>query len=194
MVRRLLLSVSMVVAGTALLSFAGCGGSESNTSTSTTKLKQGGIFRVGSTSDTDAVDPAIAYGTISWWLEYATAAKLFNYPDKEGAAGGQLRPEVASSYKISNDGKTYTFTIRDGFRFSDGKPVTAENFKYAINRVLNKNLNSPGAPFITDPSGTSIVGASDVLAGKAKEASGVRVQGNKLIIQLEKANGAFLAQ
>ena len=192
--KRMLLSLSMVVTGTVLIAFAGCGGGGDETSSTTSKLKQGGIFKVGNTSDVDAIDPAVAYGTISWWLEYATAAKLFNYPDREGATGGQLRPEIASSYQVSNDGKTYTFTIRDGFKFSDGKPVTAENFKYAINRVLNKDLNSPAAPFITDPSGTNIVGASDVLAGKAEEASGVVVRGNKLLIHLEKANGAFLAQ
>ena len=191
---RRLLSLSLLVAGVTLLAFAGCGGSENKSSEPKTAPKQGGVFRYGSTSDVDAIDPAIAYGTISWWLEYATAAKLFNYPDKQGAQGGQLHPEVASSYKVSNDGKTYTFTVRDGFKFSDGKPVTAENFKFAINRVLNKNLNSPGAAFITDPSGTNIVGASDVLAGKATEASGVQVQGNKLIIHLEQANGAFLSQ
>ena len=61
--------------------------------------------------------------------------KLYNYPDKAGQAGGLLRPEVASGFAVSGDGRTYTFTIRKGFRFSDGAPVTARNFAYAIERA-----------------------------------------------------------
>ena len=78
--------------------------------------------------------------TTAWWLEYATAAKLYNYPDKSGQAGGLLRPEVASGFAVSGDGRTYTFTIRKGFRFSDGAPVTAKNFAYAIKRAMDRDL------------------------------------------------------
>ena len=42
-----------------------------------------------------------------------------------GRPGQRLVPEVASGYKVSNGGRTYTVTIRKGFRFSDGTPVTA---------------------------------------------------------------------
>ncbi len=87
--------------------------------------------------------------TTAWWLEYATAAKLYNYPDKPGQAGGLLRPEVASGFAVSGDGRTYTFTIRKGFRFSDGAPVTAKNFAYAIKRAKDPDLASPAAAFIT---------------------------------------------
>jgi ABC-type transport system substrate-binding protein len=110
--------------------------------------KQGGIFSVGTTGASTQVDPQLAYVTTSWWLEYATAAKLYNYPDKAGLAGGLLRPEVASGYTVSRDGKTYTFTVRKGFRFSDGTPVTARSFAYAFQRVLSPELASPAAQFI----------------------------------------------
>ena len=49
-------------------------------------VKQGGIFRVGITGASTQVDPQVAYVTTAWWLEYATAAKLYNYPDKAGQA------------------------------------------------------------------------------------------------------------
>jgi peptide/nickel transport system substrate-binding protein len=88
----------------------------------------------------------------------------------------------------------YTFTIRKGFRFSDGKPVTAKNFKYAIERVANKDLASPGAPFITDPSGTNIVGAKKVNDGHGQHVSGVVVKGNKLTIRLTKGDGTFMSK
>src|SRR5215207_6081792 len=80
--------------------------------------RNGGIFEVGMAGPSVAVDPQIAYVTTAWWLEYATAAKLYNYPDKAGRAGSELRPEVATAFAVSGDGRTYTFTIRQGFRFS----------------------------------------------------------------------------
>ena len=61
------------------------------------------------------VDPQLAYVTTAWSLEYATAAKLYNYPDKKGPAGSKLIPEVASKFTVSKNGKVYTFTIRPGF-------------------------------------------------------------------------------
>jgi peptide/nickel transport system substrate-binding protein len=188
--RRLWLSVAMLAAGASLLVAASLASAAGNAPA----LKKGGIWKYGTTGASVQVDPQLAYITTAWWLEYATAAKLYNYPDKQGAAGGKLQPEVASSFKVSNNGKRYTFTIRKGFKFSDGKPVTAANFKYAINRVANSKLNSPGESFITDPAGTNIVGAQDVHDGKGTNVRGVTVKGNKLAINLTKADGTFMAK
>src|SRR5262245_49547653 len=159
--------------------------------------KQGGIFRVGTTGASVQVDPQLAYITTAWWLEYATAAKLFNYPDKKGPAGTILKPEVASRYVISNSGKRYTFFIRKGFRFSDGSPVTARNFAYAIDRVANRDLASPGAQFITggwEGNETEIVGAKDVNQGTAQHVRGVRVRDRRLIIDLVRPDGTFMSK
>jgi oligopeptide transport system substrate-binding protein len=156
--------------------------------------RRGGILVVGTTGASVQVDPQLAYITTAWWLEYATAAKLYNYPDKRGPAGSLLEPEVASSYKVSNGGKRYTFFIRKGFRFSDGTPVTAKNFAYAIDRTANHDLASPGGQFITDPDGTNIVGAKDVNEGNGTHVEGVRVKGSRLIINLTKPDGTFMSK
>ena len=188
--RRLWLSVAMLVTGASLLvasSFASAAGTSG-------ALKKGGIWKIGTTGASTQIDPQIAYVTTAWWLEYATAAKLYNYPDKSGPAGSKLVPEVASKFAVTNGGKKYTFTIRKGFKFSDGKPVTANSFKYAINRVANHDLASPGAQFITDPTGTNIVGAKAVNDGQGTNVSGVKVKGNKLTINLTKADGTFMAK
>jgi peptide/nickel transport system substrate-binding protein len=188
--RRLWLSVAMLVAGASLLvaaSFASAG-------TASHALKQGGIWKYGTTGASVQVDPQIAYITTAWWIEYSTAAKLYNYPDKQGPAGSTLHPEVASGFTVSKNGKTYTFTIRKGFKFSNGKPVTPASFKYAIDRVANKALASPGAQFITDPNGTNIVGAAKVNAGNGTHVSGVVVKGRKLTIHLTKPDGTFMAK
>jgi len=157
-------------------------------------LKKGGIWKTGTTGASTQVDPQLAYVTTAWWLEYATAAKLYNYPDKAGPAGSKLVPEVASKFTVSNGGKRYTFFIRKGFQFSDGSKVTANNFKFAINRTANHDLASPGAQFITDPTGTNIVGAKDVNDGHGTNVSGVQVKGNRLIVNLTRGDGTFMAK
>jgi oligopeptide transport system substrate-binding protein len=183
---RLWLSTVMLVAGAMLMVTAQLAGAAPD--------RRGGIFRFGTTGASVQVDPQLAYITTAWWLEYATAAKLLNYADKKGRAGQLLRPEVASRYVVSNGGKRYTFFIRKGFLFSDGTPVTARSFKHAINRVANKDLASPGAQFITDENGTNIVGAKAVNNGKGTDVRGAQVRGNKLIINLTKADGTFMSK
>jgi oligopeptide transport system substrate-binding protein len=188
--RRLWLSVAMLVTGASLLvasSFASAAGNAG-------ALKKGGIWKAGFTGASVQVDPQLAYITTAWWFEYATAAKLYNYPDKSGPAGSKLVPEVASHFTVSNGGKKYTFFIRKGFKFSDGSPVTANSFKYAINRTANHDLASPGAQFITDPTGTNIVGAKAVNDGNGTNVSGVQVKGNRLIVKLTKGDGTFMAK
>jgi peptide/nickel transport system substrate-binding protein len=189
--RRQWLAVMLLVAGASLLiaaSFASAGTS------STHALKKGGIFRYGNVGASVQVDPQVGYVTTLWSLEYATAAKLYNYPDAKGPAGSKLIPEVASKFTVSKNGRRYTFTIRKGFRFNDGSPVTAKNFKRAIDRTANHDLASPGAPFITDSAGTNIVGAAKVQSGNGTSVSGVVARGNKLIISLTKADGTFMAK
>src|SRR5215204_6471629 len=188
--RRLVLSVMMLAAGTSLLVAA----SLASASSSTAALKKGGIYKVGIVGPSTDMDPQTGYVTTTWWLEYATAAKLYNYPDRSRPAGGRLVPEVASGFKVSNGGKVFTFPIRKGFRFSAGKPVAAASFKYAINRTANKSLNSPGAAFITDENGTNIVGAKAVNSGQGTQVSGVTAKGNKLVIRLTKPDGTFMSK
>jgi ABC-type transport system substrate-binding protein len=148
-------------------------------------------FRVGMTGASVSIDPQIAYITTAWWLEYATAAKLYNWSDR----GTRLVPEVASRVAVSNSGRKYTFFLRKGFRFSDGLPVTARSFSYAFDRAANTELGSPGAQFITDSKGTDIVGARAVNAGEARHVSGVVVKGPyKLVIRLVKPDRTFLSK
>ena len=184
--RRLWLSLAMLATGMALMAAAQLAGAAPG--------RQGGIFRYGTTGASVQVDPQLAYITTAWWLQYATAAKLYNWSDTRGPYGHRLVPEVASKVTISRGGRLYTFHIRKGFRFSDGTPVSAASFKYAINRVANKDLASPGASFITDPNTTEIVGARDVNEGRARDVSGVRVRGRKLIIELVEPDASLLTK
>jgi YVTN family beta-propeller protein len=139
-------------------------------------------FRMDVPIDVDAMDPAqVQYGLARTVL-YATCAKLLNYPDRPGLAGAELTPEVAQSLPSrSRDGRTYTFRIRKGFRFSppSGEPVTARTFKATIERTLNPRVRSPLAPGFAD-----IAGAQAYMTRAASHLSGVVVHGNTLTIHL----------
>jgi peptide/nickel transport system substrate-binding protein len=113
-----------------------------------------GTFRVGMAGASVQIDPQLSYVTTGWWLEYATAAKLYNWSDRDT----RLVPEVVSRVAVSNGGRTYTFFLRKSFRFSDGSPVTAQSFSYAFDRAANKDLASPAAQFVTDVRGVGARG------------------------------------
>ena len=80
-------------------------------------------------------------------------------------------PDIAESWQKSEDGKTYTFLLRKGVKFHDGREVTAQDFKFSWERACNPSTRSQtAATYLGD-----IVGADDVLEGRATEISGVEV-------------------
>jgi ABC-type oligopeptide transport system substrate-binding subunit len=181
------------LAGAALLLVAGCGGgkkSASSTGATTTVAKTGGTYVVELTTDVDYTDPGLDYLSTGWEIQYAVGCKLLNYPDKNGAASSQLVPEVAAAFpKVTDGGKTYTFTIRKGYRFNTGEHVTAQSFADALNRDASPQLQSPAQAFLAD-----VVGAEDVFNGRAKTISGVVVSGDTLAITLVKPGPDLLAR
>jgi ABC-type oligopeptide transport system substrate-binding subunit len=150
-----------------------------------TTAKTGGTLNVDLATDVDYTDPALSYLSTGWELEYATCLKLMNYPDGMGPRTRQLVPEAAAGFpKVSNNGRTYDFTISAGFtKFSDGSKVTAASFKAAFDRNADPKMQSPAGAFMSD-----VVGAS------TSPVSGVRAQGNHLIITLTKASPDLLAR
>jgi ABC-type transport system substrate-binding protein len=177
--RRLWLSAMMAALGALLLVVAGF----ANAASSSQAAKKGGTLRLNmSDTDLDFSDPSLSYYVIGWQVEYATGLKLVNYPDKVAPAGSRLIPEAAAAMPIiSNNGKTYTFTIRKGLRFSDGTPVTAKNFKWAFDRSATKAQQSPATPFMDD-----VVGYTAAVDGGKNPAnvSGAIARGNKFILRL----------
>jgi len=82
-------------------------------------------------------------------------------------------PDIAERWEISNDGKTYTFYLRHDVSFHNGREVKAEDFKYSWQRASDPETRSlTAATYLGD-----IVGVREVLAGKTKEISGVKVIG-----------------
>ncbi len=80
-------------------------------------------------------------------------------------------PDIAQRWQVSDDGKTYTFYLQHDVKFHNGREVKAEDFRYSWERACNPDTYSLTADtYLGD-----IVGVKEVLAGKTKEISGVRV-------------------
>ncbi len=80
-------------------------------------------------------------------------------------------PDISQKWKVSNDSKTYTFYLRQDVKFHDGKLVKAQDFKYSWERACDPATGSLTADtYLGD-----IVGVKEMLAGKSKDVSGVRV-------------------
>jgi hypothetical protein len=150
-------------------------------------------LRVSTPTDT-AVDPDPMGGKdFAQQFMYATCANLLNYPDSAGPKGTRLRPEIAAAMPtVSADGRTYTFRVRPGFRFSPpaNEPVTAQTFRHTLKRALSsKNVWSAGPSLASD-----IVGVSAYRTGKAHDISGIAVHGNALSITLVRPSGDFVTR
>jgi YVTN family beta-propeller protein len=130
-----------------------------------------------------STDPALAGGTFdlqSLQLNYATCAGLLSYPDRPAPEGTRLVPDVARAMPtVSPDGRTYTFVVRPGFRFSSGAPVTAATFKHTIERTLSPKLGAYASNFMGD-----IVGMPAFHAGRTADLAGVTAHGDRLQIRL----------
>jgi peptide/nickel transport system substrate-binding protein len=154
-------------------------------------VKNGGTLRVNmSETDVQYLDPALDYDFYGWTVLFATCVRLLSYPDKGGPAGSRLVPEGATAFpKISNGGRTYTFTVRTGYRFNTGEAVTAESYARAVERGLAKKMNASASIFMGD-----IVGADAVLVGKRARPSGLVVRGNTITFKLTKPAPDFLSR
>jgi len=193
--KKQMLSLFMLVLGAALLVAAMTVGAASSATQRTGKagVTKGGTLRVNeANADFDFVDPQLAYRTDDWDMLFSTAMQLVSFPEKSGAAGSQLYPQAATAFPtVSKDGKTYTFTIRSGLKFSDGSPVTAAAYQRAWERILSPKMGSPLG--VNLDLQNTIAGGTQFLAGKSAHISGIKANGQKLSFTLTKPNATFVS-
>lgn len=132
----------------------------------TKAAKTGKTLRLAIPDTSPTVDPALVADDENVQLANLLYSGLVRLD-----ASYHVVPDAARSYKISSDHRTYTFFLRKGMRFSNGDPVTAADFRFSITRSLMPSLKSPSAPtYLLD-----IAGAHQVLEGKSKSVSGIKV-------------------
>lgn len=109
---------------------------------------------------------------------------LVRYDNKGGIMAG-----MAEKWTVSPDGKTYTFTMRKGAKWSNGDPVTAADFEYGLKRALDPKTASQYAYILYD-----ILNSEDANNGKVGlDQVGVKANGDKLTIQLRGPVSYFLS-
>ncbi|MDW9370961.1 ABC transporter substrate-binding protein [Sinorhizobium meliloti] len=147
-------------------------------------IKQGGEMTVTYKDDVSTLDPAIGYDWQNWSMIKSLFDGLMDYVP----GTTELRPDLAESYEISEDGKTFTFKLRKGVKFHNGRELTAQDVKYSIERVVNPATQSPGAGFFA-----TIKGVEEASAGKGGELSGITVQDPHTIrFELTRPDATFL--
>lgn len=115
-------------------------------------------LRLGATSDISSLDPAHAYDTGSIPYVRILYRGLVDY-----GKGAEIVNAVAREWKVSPDGKTYSFKLRKDVRFHSGRRVVAEDFRYALERVLDPATASDGFSLYN-----MIDGADEFSADRAK--------------------------
>jgi ABC-type transport system substrate-binding protein len=103
----------------------------------------------------------------------------------------EVAPDLAERWRVSDDGRTYTFELRRDASFQDGRPVTAADVRYSLERACSPELASPSAPsYLGD-----IEGAMAVMLGEAAEISGLRVLDEyTLALTIDAPKSYFLAK
>ncbi len=137
----------------ALLATAACGGggtdeggeggaagfnAANNKVAQASEAKKGGELKFAAAQDADSWDTTRGYYGFMWNFSRYYARTLVTGKTEPGAKGAEATPDLATSTaKITNDGKTYTYTLRDGVTWEDGKPITTIVF----------NLPAPNSDF-----------------------------------------------
>jgi peptide/nickel transport system substrate-binding protein len=193
--RKQVLSLFMLVLGAAMLVAAVSVGAASSSTkkAGSNEARKGGTLRINQAeSDFDFVDPQLAYRTDDWSMIYTTSMPLVGFQEKAGAAGSQLAPIGATAFPtVSGNGKTYTFHIRPGLKFSDGSTVTAASYQRAWERILSPKMGSPLGVNLSLQD--DIVGGKAFLDGKASKISGISAKGLTLTFHLTSPNATFVS-
>lgn len=150
---------------------------------------QDGVLRLAGPVDLQTLDPAKAKDLSTLFLVRQLFSGLTRLDDDLNPV-----PALAETIEVSDDGLTYTFTLRRNARFSDGRDITADDVAFSLNRALNPATTGGDASALAAPTFLSdIAGAQELLTGEADSLSGVRaIDDLTLEIELTEPRSTFL--
>ncbi|HEU4461481.1 MAG TPA: ABC transporter substrate-binding protein [Solirubrobacterales bacterium] len=162
----------------ACVTLAGCGSGES---------QDDGTLRGTYSSFPEYLDPGLSFS-----LEGATAlantyVPLLTYEHANGKAGTELIPGLAEELpEIDQGGRRYTLQLRPGLEYSDGTPVRASDFRFAVERLIR--LNSAGTSFYMN-----IEGAERFAETRKGGIAGIETddESGRIVIHLREPDGSF---
>ena len=146
--------------------------------------KQGGAATITFSSDLTTLDPQVGYDWQNWSVIKAMFNGLMDY--KPGTT--ELVPDLAESFTVNSDGTMYTFKLRQGVKFHNGRVMTSADVKYSYEHALNPKTQCPGASYFS-----AIKGADEMIAGKAKDLAGLTTpDANTVVFTLNHPDATFL--
>ncbi|MBV9576992.1 MAG: hypothetical protein JO057_00230, partial [Chloroflexi bacterium] len=178
-----------IVTGAALLlvacapSSAPTPASESDTSapavpglslTPTPQPTPGGRVVVGDMADIKTLNPILVSDGPSDIVTSRMYASLLSVDPKTG----EPRPNLAEKFDFSTDGKTLSFQLRDGLKFSDGSPLTGNDFKFSVEALLRSKKSNHNNNV------DQIVGAHQYADGTSSDVSGISIDGTTITVNL----------
>jgi peptide/nickel transport system substrate-binding protein len=136
--------------------------------------KTGGRVIVGDIADANTLNPVVVADVSSDIVTSRIYASLLSVDPNTG----DVEPNLAEKYDFSSDGKVLTFQLRDGLKFSDGSPLTADDFKFSVMAVLrSKKTNHKNNV-------DQIAGARRFMDGTDSDIDGISADGNTLTVTL----------
>ena len=179
--RRSSLRILSATAAAAVIAIVGC--SKGNFSERSSAGKEN-IFRYPITTDMTTLDPAKVQDGDTIDAIQQVFEGLVKWDEKN-----QIVPNIAEKWDVSPDGRTYTFTLRKGVKFHNGREVKAQDFKFSIERASNPDFSSPTAGDYL----FAIDGFHERWTHKASEVRGVKVVDDyHLVIVADKPRPYFL--
>jgi oligopeptide transport system substrate-binding protein len=174
--------------GLLLSVLAACSGDESKETAGTdTKEEKTGekVLNLLNPEAIPSMDPSLATDESSFIYLAATMEGLYRLDEKT-----QPTPGIATEHKVSDDGLTWTFTLREDAKWSNGDPVTAHDFVYSWQRAVNPETTSEYGPYMMNG---VIKNAAAISNGElAVEELGVKAEGDyTLVVQLENPTPYF---
>ena len=126
--------MNFLIAGSAVALLAGCGSSSSgsNNSSSSSGPVRGGNLVFANPQDAQSMDESTIFDNNSIWILEQIMQPLYTVTDN----GKGVMPWLATGYTMSPDGLTYTFTLRKGVEFSNGKPMTSADVKWSLEQTM----------------------------------------------------------
>src|SRR5215469_1907951 len=194
MARKHLRLGGIAVTAAALL-LAACSSNSSTSSTSGTS--SGGPPKAGVATGTltgamasgaiDSMDPNRWYFAVTWGLANGLCTTLVRYADQPGTGGTSIVPGTANLPTVSSNGLVWTFTMRPGAKFSNGRAITPADIKYTFERLMAPKVNTGTGVYFTN-----LIGANAYMAGKAKTIPGITTTANSISFHLSSPDGAFI--
>lgn len=125
---------------------ASAGGSSTNAAFD--PAHQGGTLTLVSSGAAGTIDPQVNYDNKYWQLFQATYDGLLAFHKTDGDASYDVVPDLATAMpKVTDGGKTYTFTLRKGIKFSNGEPVTVDDVVASFERIFKVSSPTSGTWF-----------------------------------------------